>query len=125
MHIRLPLSDGLTEYKLNEAGPLPVVPGSPSSSRVAYAAAHVVVDPFASRQTVDMDATLEFRRYLWSLGFGEGDSYGQPRAGEVREGAGGLSPGLWTAAVAVVAACDSALAGRGFRSSVEGVLGRW
>ncbi len=70
MHIRLPLSDGLTEYKLNEAGPLPVVPGSPSSSRVAYAAAHVVVDPFASRQTVDMDATLEFRRYLWSLGFG-------------------------------------------------------
>jgi len=70
MHIRLPLSDGLTEYKLNEAGPLPVVPGSPSSSRVAYAAAHVVVDPQASRQTVDMDATLAFRRYLWSLGFG-------------------------------------------------------
>ncbi len=70
MHIRLPLSDGLTGYKLNEAGPLPVVPGSPSSSRVAYAAAHVVVAPFASRQTVDMEATLAFRRYLWSLGFG-------------------------------------------------------
>src|SRR5260370_30643736 len=70
MHIRLALSDGLTEYKLNQAGPLPVVPGSPSSSRVAYAAAHVVVDPFASRQTVDEDATLEFRRDLWSMGLG-------------------------------------------------------
>ena len=67
--IRLPLTDGLAEYRLNEAGPLPVVPGPPPTSRVAYAAAHVVVDP-SRPQVLDMKATMAFRRYLWSLGFG-------------------------------------------------------
>ena len=47
----------------------------PSFNRVAYAAAHVVVDPLAEtdphlRSVVDWDATLEFRHYLWDLGFG-------------------------------------------------------
>jgi hypothetical protein len=70
MRIRLPLSGGLTEYTLNALGALPVVAGAPPSSRVAYAAAHVVVDPLALTQTMDVEATLEFRRYLWSLGFG-------------------------------------------------------
>jgi len=59
----------LAEYRLNEAGPLPVVPGPPPTSRVAYAAAHVVVDP-SRPQVLDMKATMAFRRYLWSLGFG-------------------------------------------------------
>lgn len=67
--IRLPLTDGLMEYTLNEAGPLPVVPGPPPASRVAYAAAHVVVDPLRP-QVLDMEATMAFRRHLWSLGFG-------------------------------------------------------
>ena len=70
MQIRLPLSNGLTDYRLNDLGPLPVIAGAPPSSRVAYAAAHVVVDPLASRQVMDVEATLAFRRYLWSLGFG-------------------------------------------------------
>jgi hypothetical protein len=73
MRIRLPLSGG-TDYEMNSAGPLPVVPGPPPQSRKTFAAAHVVADP--RKQTLegglalDMDATLSYRRYLWSLGFG-------------------------------------------------------
>jgi Protein of unknown function (DUF993) len=48
---------------------------APSFNRVAYAAAHVVVDPLAAsdphlESAVDWDATLKFRHYLWDLGFG-------------------------------------------------------
>jgi hypothetical protein len=74
MYIRLPLADGVTEYKFNDAGPLAVAAGPPPVSRVAYAAAHVVVDPLRSipftRPVLDMEATMAFRRHLWSLGFG-------------------------------------------------------
>src|SRR6266516_5927834 len=41
----------------------------PITSRVAYAAAHVVCDP-QSPAVIDWDATLAYRRYLWSLGLG-------------------------------------------------------
>jgi hypothetical protein len=40
---------------------------------VAFAAAHVVLDPASAglpRPVLDMDATLKFRRRLWSLGLG-------------------------------------------------------
>lgn len=67
--IRLPLLGGLTEYCLNDAEPLPIVPGPPPQSRVLYAAAHVVVDPLRP-QIIDLEATMAFRRHLWSLGFG-------------------------------------------------------
>lgn len=73
MRIRLPLSSGLHDYELNEVGPLPAVAGPPPSSRVAYAAAHVVIDPWrqspSSGPVLDLEATLAFRRHLWSLGF--------------------------------------------------------
>src|SRR5258708_16966970 len=44
-------------------------------TRIAFAAAHVVVDPFRTldpltRPVVDWDATIAYREYLWSLGFG-------------------------------------------------------
>jgi hypothetical protein len=73
MRINLPLANGWREHQLNDAGPLPIVTGPPASSRVAYAAAHVVIDPIASHDpfcnpVLDLDATLEYRRYLWSLG---------------------------------------------------------
>ena len=47
----------------------------PKFNRVAYAAAHVVVDPLAEndphlKSMIDWDATLKFRHYLWDLGFG-------------------------------------------------------
>src|SRR5512133_1489469 len=73
MRIRLPLSTGLTVYEMNPAGPVQVVAGPPCVSRIAYAAAHVVVDPATRTASgelrLDLDATLSFRRYLWSLGF--------------------------------------------------------
>jgi hypothetical protein len=44
-------------------------------NRVAYAAAHVVADPLADADpwldaAIDWDATIAFRRHLWSLGLG-------------------------------------------------------
>jgi len=44
-------------------------------TRVAYAAAHVVADPWSAREpwleaAVDWDATIAFRRHLWSWGLG-------------------------------------------------------
>jgi Protein of unknown function (DUF993) len=42
-------------------------PLPPSSTRVAFAAAHVVADPDAG---VDWEATLAFRRHLWEHGLG-------------------------------------------------------
>ncbi|MFC4857964.1 dihydrodipicolinate synthase family protein [Actinophytocola glycyrrhizae] len=48
---------------------------SPSSSRIAYAAAHVVADPLAENvpgapAVLDWDATLGFRHHLWRNGLG-------------------------------------------------------
>jgi hypothetical protein len=44
-------------------------------TRVAFAAAHVVVDPLRTAEpltnpVIDWDATLAYREHLWSLGFG-------------------------------------------------------
>lgn len=69
MMIRLPLDGEITEYRLSAEAPLKVSPGSPPRLRMAYAAAHVVVDPL-NPETLDMEATMAFRRHLWSLGFG-------------------------------------------------------
>jgi hypothetical protein len=49
-------------------------PDGPLRSRVAFAAAHVVCDPLANVDptlavALDWQATLAYRRYLWSLGF--------------------------------------------------------
>lgn len=46
----------------------------PGFNRIAYAAAHVVSDPWRdddpwSRPAIDWDATLRFRHHLWGLGF--------------------------------------------------------
>lgn len=51
------------------------LPTAPCHSRVFFAAAHVVADPLAdvtpaSPPALDWDATLAYRRYLWSLGLG-------------------------------------------------------
>ena len=49
--------------------------GSRRFDRIALAAAHVVADPLADVDprlvpAIDWDSTIEFRRYLWSLGLG-------------------------------------------------------
>ncbi|MFI7675565.1 dihydrodipicolinate synthase family protein [Actinophytocola sp. NPDC049390] len=48
---------------------------TPSTSRIAYAAAHVVADPLAENvpgapAVLDWDATLSFRHHLWRHGLG-------------------------------------------------------
>ncbi|KOV51942.1 hypothetical protein ADL00_39370 [Streptomyces sp. AS58] len=55
--------------------PLDLTPGGPFTSRTVLAAAHVVADPYAdvtpdAPAAVDWDATLAFRRHLWSHGLG-------------------------------------------------------
>ncbi|MGW1707352.1 dihydrodipicolinate synthase family protein [Streptomyces sp. NPDC002206] len=56
--------------------PLDLAPGgSPLASRTVFSAAHVVADPYADVSpdgpaAVDWDATLAFRRHLWSHGLG-------------------------------------------------------
>src|SRR5574341_1223368 len=72
--LMLPRADGSLQ---------PYVPGPPAAfapagepirSRIGYAAVHVVADPLADHDptldvAIDWDATLAYRRYLWSLGF--------------------------------------------------------
>ncbi|SEC88013.1 Protein of unknown function [Streptomyces misionensis] len=73
MTIRLPAADGTLRAYEPRAEPLPVAPGAPFTSRTVFSAAHVVADPYAdvspgSPAAVDWDATLAFRRHLWSHG---------------------------------------------------------
>ncbi|MEV3928256.1 dihydrodipicolinate synthase family protein [Streptomyces sp. NPDC049944] len=71
MTIHLP--QGLYEPR---ATPLDLAPSrAPLASRTVYSAAHVVADPYADISpddpvAVDWDATLAFRRHLWSHGLG-------------------------------------------------------
>jgi hypothetical protein len=72
--IKLPQADRtLRSYRLSEP---PIFPKPRRvKSRVIYAAAHVVADPFSENRIgapakLDWEATLAFRRNLWSLGLG-------------------------------------------------------
>ncbi len=71
--IRLPLDgDQLTEYTLGEPRDFGK-PGRPFVDRIAFAAAHVVSLPSSASKAggggLDWDATLAYRRHLWSYGF--------------------------------------------------------
>jgi hypothetical protein len=74
--LKLPLADGtLAPYTVRAATPWPVAGVRPAFNRVAYAAAHVVADPLARADpwldiALDWDATLAYRRHLFSLGLG-------------------------------------------------------
>lgn len=69
----LPEADGtLRVYRPGPASPFPEK--APANTiRTAYAAAHVVADPLRMtdpwrKPAIDWDATMSFRRHLWSLG---------------------------------------------------------
>ena len=73
--LNLPTASGrLENYKLR--GSVPLKPKSRMPfNRIAYSAAHVVSDPLAAvdpwlQCAVDWDATIDYRRHLWSLGLG-------------------------------------------------------
>ena len=75
MTIRLPDFKGGSRAYDPRPEPLAVTPGAPFTSRTVFSAAHVVADPYAdvspdSPAAVDWDATLAFRRHLWSHGLG-------------------------------------------------------
>ena len=73
LSLTLPRADGrLATYTLTGRTPV-VPPPGPIRSRIAYAAVHVVADPLADinptlETRLDWEATLAYRRYLWSSG---------------------------------------------------------
>ena len=74
--ISLPTADRrLAPYVTGEPIVLPRKGATPKLNRVAYAATHVVADPFADTDpwldaAIDWDTTIAFRDYLWDLGLG-------------------------------------------------------
>ncbi|MEU6056331.1 dihydrodipicolinate synthase family protein [Streptomyces xanthochromogenes] len=75
MTLRLPSPDGTTRPYEPRPTPLTLSPGPTPRSRKVFSAAHVVADPYAdvspgSPAAVDWEATLAFRRHLWSHGLG-------------------------------------------------------
>jgi hypothetical protein len=72
--LNLPVADGkLAPFTIRPPRRFPAA--QPPFARIAYAAAHVVPDPLADTDpwldaAIDWDATIAFRRYLWSLGLG-------------------------------------------------------
>ncbi|WP_306332539.1 dihydrodipicolinate synthase family protein [Streptomyces sp. KL118A] len=74
--VLLPAAGGGTRAYTPRAEPPPTTAGGPPlTSRTVFSAAHVVADPRADvppdgPAAVDWDATLAFRRHLWSHGLG-------------------------------------------------------
>jgi hypothetical protein len=77
--LRLPTANGeLTSYQVQGDFRYPDG-GSPATSRIAYAAVHVVADPLSdttpvSPAAIDWETTLAFRRHIWSYGLGVADA---------------------------------------------------
>ncbi|MCS5497274.1 dihydrodipicolinate synthase family protein [Cnuibacter physcomitrellae] len=72
--VRIPTADGTTTIHLNDPREWAEHP-QPYSSRVAFAAAHVVADPHGDNvpgalAAIDWEATLAFRRHLFRYGLG-------------------------------------------------------
>ncbi len=72
--LNLPIAGGrVAPYTTNPPKQFPAA--KPPFNRIAYAAAHVVADPLADGDPwldprIDWDATIAFRRHIWSLGLG-------------------------------------------------------
>ncbi|SFL47791.1 dihydrodipicolinate synthase family protein [Salibacterium qingdaonense] len=72
----LPKAGGeLYTYTPSEKPAFKVEKGKSFEKRTAFSAAHVVCDPMAdadplNNAQIDWQATMEYRHYLWSLGFG-------------------------------------------------------
>jgi hypothetical protein len=93
--IALPTKDRkLTAYSTGEPIVFPSKAETRTFNRIAYAAAHIVADPFADNDpwldiAVDWDKTIAFRHYLWDLGLGVAEAMDTAQRG------GGLD---WTGA---------------------------
>ncbi|WP_269929342.1 dihydrodipicolinate synthase family protein [Aminobacter sp. HY435] len=72
--VKLPRADRTVETYALVGAPTERPEAAPVFNRIAYAAAHVVSDPWVdatpwNSPAIDWDATLAFRHHLWSLGF--------------------------------------------------------
>ena len=70
--VTLPRGSGSEIYETGAPGDFDAAPDVPLT-RIAFAAAHVVADPFADNDpwlspAIDWEATLAFRHHLWSHG---------------------------------------------------------
>ena len=97
--LTLPTNDGSLEQYTLGAPPVWALPTGPFRSRIAYAAAHVVCDPLRDANVftdapIDWDATLAYRRHLWSHGFAVAEAMDTAQRG------GGLT---WPAAQELIA----------------------
>ena len=73
LSIKLPRADRMEDYAVRE--PRQFKKPTQPFTRKALAAAHVVADPLSTKDpwldaAIDWDATLAYRRHLWSWGFG-------------------------------------------------------
>jgi len=72
--LTLPNAAGRLEPYRLLGKPIPESPSTAPWPRIAYAAAHVVANPLVAsdpwgKAAVDWDTTMEYRRFLWRLGF--------------------------------------------------------
>ncbi|SCB10101.1 dihydrodipicolinate synthase family protein [Rhizobium multihospitium] len=109
--LHLPRADGTIAAftPANEPLTAPVRPaGGHHFNRVAYAAAHVVVDALADNdpwldRNIDWERTIAFREYLWGLGLGVAEAMDTAQRGM------GLD---WAGAKELIAHAQSAARGR-------------
>lgn len=74
LQLNLPNAGGSTSSYQLVGTPIARPSSPPAFNRIAYAAAHVVSDPLHDADpwgapAIDWEATMAFRRHLWSLGF--------------------------------------------------------
>ena len=92
--IKLPVAGGrLEDYSVRE--PSRFERPSKPFTRIALAAAHVVADPGSAREpwldaAVDWDATIAYRRHLWSWGLGVAEAMDTAQRGMGMDWAGSL-----------------------------------
>jgi hypothetical protein len=124
--IKLPTERGLQEYAVREPRQF-VRPGKPFT-RKALAAAHVVADPLSTKepwleQAIDWDATIAYRRHLWSWGFGVAEAMDTAQRGMGLDWSSSLSlieksvkeaKGIAGAEVASGASTDHLAAGKAY-----------
>ena len=85
--LTLPTASGaLAPYTLRGTTPVKP-PAGVKFNRIAYSAAHVVADPLAAvdpwlQCAVDWDATIGYRRHLWSLGLGVAEAMDTAQRGD-------------------------------------------
>jgi len=105
--LQLPTPSGLADYTIRNT-PLPAASAGGQRNRVAYAAAHTVVNPLADidpweQHSIDWDRTVAFREYLWGLGLGVAEAMDTAQRGM------GLD---WAAAQELIRRVQAAAKGR-------------